>query len=287
MNATDTFYHDLENNFLDWAKDQEDIRTVFILGSRARKDHPADQWSDMDIILAVKDADTYYHQTDWVQKFGDILTCLSSRTAMNDPELLVLYEGGYQVDYVFCPLQALEGAISANIIPDTFFRGVRLLLDKDGLGAKLLPASFEYKPSSHINENDYEQAVQWFWFTVHYVTRQLLRQDLWYTKSSEGHIRGQIQRMLEWYAVATHEEGHDIWHAGRFMKEWLDEKTYDELKGIFSGFDISASAASLLTAMELYRRIAITVADKYCFTYPLNTDERISTWIKERLSNLI
>ncbi len=45
------FYEKIERNFISWAQTVEDIRAAFIVGSRARKDHPADEWSDMDIIF--------------------------------------------------------------------------------------------------------------------------------------------------------------------------------------------------------------------------------------------
>lgn len=40
----------MERKFISWAQTVEDIKAAFIVGSRARKDHPADEWSDMDIL---------------------------------------------------------------------------------------------------------------------------------------------------------------------------------------------------------------------------------------------
>ena len=41
----------LEQRFAAWAQTQPDIRAAFVVGSRARTDHPADQWSDLDIMV--------------------------------------------------------------------------------------------------------------------------------------------------------------------------------------------------------------------------------------------
>ena len=51
MSSATKYYENLEKNFVSWAQAKEDIRAAFMVGSRARSDHPADEWSDMDIIL--------------------------------------------------------------------------------------------------------------------------------------------------------------------------------------------------------------------------------------------
>lgn len=55
MNQTESnlFYVAFENSFKNWALGVDDIRAAFIVGSRVRIDHPADAWSDMDIVLKI------------------------------------------------------------------------------------------------------------------------------------------------------------------------------------------------------------------------------------------
>ena len=36
---------DLERRLVSWAARRRDVRTVLVVGSRARVDHPADEWS--------------------------------------------------------------------------------------------------------------------------------------------------------------------------------------------------------------------------------------------------
>ena len=51
MMKSDDFYRTFERDFASWAGATDDIRAAFIVGSRSRDDHPADEWSDLDIIL--------------------------------------------------------------------------------------------------------------------------------------------------------------------------------------------------------------------------------------------
>lgn len=46
-------YNRLIENLVSWAQAQDDIRAAILIGSRARSDHPADEWSDLDVLLGV------------------------------------------------------------------------------------------------------------------------------------------------------------------------------------------------------------------------------------------
>lgn len=62
MNQKDSMEQLLER-FVAWAVNCSDIRGAVIVGSRARTDHPADEWSDIDIIVITTDPDRYLSTT--------------------------------------------------------------------------------------------------------------------------------------------------------------------------------------------------------------------------------
>ena len=72
MSSASKYYENLEKNFVSWAQAKEDIRAAFMVGSRARSDHPADEWSDMDIILYTSKQDSYLSDAKWVENFGKV-----------------------------------------------------------------------------------------------------------------------------------------------------------------------------------------------------------------------
>ncbi len=75
-----TFYDNIVRNFVSWAQTVEDIRAAFIVGSRARSDHPADEWSDMDIIFFTSKQNYYLLKNQWLNNIGDICTSFVSQT---------------------------------------------------------------------------------------------------------------------------------------------------------------------------------------------------------------
>ncbi|NLF78613.1 MAG: aminoglycoside 6-adenylyltransferase, partial [Chloroflexi bacterium] len=51
-----TLIQQLEGRISDWASEESAIRAVLVVGSRARHaDHPADEWSDLDLMLFCTD----------------------------------------------------------------------------------------------------------------------------------------------------------------------------------------------------------------------------------------
>src|SRR5690606_37574091 len=104
------------------------IRAAFIVGSRSRVDHPADEWSDMDIILYANNSDFYLNNTDWLKKLGNIWVTFTYQTSIGEPERLTLFEGGYQVDIVFLSSSSLYQMVKDRITPENFRRGVRVLV---------------------------------------------------------------------------------------------------------------------------------------------------------------
>lgn len=54
-----TTYADLEQHIHQWALTRADIQAAIIVGSRARIEHPADDFSDLDLILLTTNTDLY------------------------------------------------------------------------------------------------------------------------------------------------------------------------------------------------------------------------------------
>ncbi len=56
-------YEELIARFTNWAQAEENIRAAFIFGSRARRDHPADEWADLDLLFLAEKPQIYVTDT--------------------------------------------------------------------------------------------------------------------------------------------------------------------------------------------------------------------------------
>jgi len=284
---SEDFYKNFERDFTSWAKSTDDIRAAFIVGSRARVDHPADEWADLDIILYANNSSYYLHNIDWLKRLGDIWVTFLYQTSIGEPERLTLFEGGFQVDIVFLPSSSLYQLAEDGITPDNFQRGVRVLVDKDNVSSCIVPSDFKPVSTLPVDEETFLQTVNMFFFSVLYIAKQIVRGELWTAKSRENDLRVLLLRMMEWHAKALHGNDYDVWHGGRFLHEWIDQRTLNELKNIFTQYERIDSLKGLLASVSLFRRISVVTANKLKLEYPTDTDFHITNWIRENIESMI
>ena len=273
------FYKGIEQNFVEFAKKRDDIRAAFIVGSRARTDHPADQWSDMDIVFYTTDPRYYLQQQDWLDKIGEVLCSFVFKTAGADPERLNLFQEGRQVDFVIHSADTLKNLVAANTIPNNFYRGVRVIIDKDNISSNIVPTHFGAPKTSPVSKAAYVQVVNMFWFAALYIAKQLLRGELWTAKMRDHDLKGLLLQMIEWYEKTVFGNQYDTWHAGRFIGEWADQETHLLLSKTFGRYDQIDSWHALQSTTELFSKLSKEVALKMQYDDPTAIETYVSGWI--------
>lgn len=113
------------------------MRAAIIIGSQARTDHPADEWSDLDIILLARDPAVYWQTKEWLTAVGTPwLSFVEPTPDGRTQEHRVLFAGGLDVDFALSLAagfqQMLEGGMPPDVA-DTVRWGIRFLVDKDNL----------------------------------------------------------------------------------------------------------------------------------------------------------
>ena len=251
-------YDDLTLRLTEWAAEEPSIRAALVLGSRARVDHPADAWSDLDILVFATDLERLVWDANWAMALAPHWLTFVERTGDGQSwERRTLYEGGLDMDVAFFPTAALEigdGDLPAGFV-DVMRRGVRVLIDKDGRLARILERPLPTTPLNRKPEAaEFLNAVNDFWYHTLWCAKHLRRGELWWAKSGiDMHLKGYLQRMLEWHARATRGEAHDTWLRGRFLEEWADPRAVAELAEAFAHYDAADMAHALGVTMSLYR----------------------------------
>jgi aminoglycoside 6-adenylyltransferase len=267
-------YDELTRRLTAWAETQDGIRAAVLIGSRARADHPADEWSDLDVLLVVRDMAAYTGQAEWVAQVGEPwLTFIEQTGDGRSLERRALFAGGLDVDFAFFPDEALRQMFEHGAPPDAldvFRRGARVLIDKDGLAARMLaaarePAQLPAPPS----EGEFLQCVNDFWYHTLWTAKHLRRGELWWAKSGcDERLKYLLRQMLEWQARAAQGPGHDTWLRGRFLEEWADPRALAELPGVYAHYDAEDVWRALLATMDLFRWTSQEVEERLGFSYP-------------------
>jgi aminoglycoside 6-adenylyltransferase len=272
-------YTDLISRLTDWASQTPDIRAALILGSQVRSDHPADEWSDLDLLIFAHNIEQFLHPGEWATSIAPAwLSFVEPSGDGSSWERRTLYQGGLDVDVAFFPVELLD-AIRQSIpadIADIIRRGVKLLIDKDGKMAQILamplPAGSIYRQPTQpefINETSN------FWYHTLWSAKHLRRGELWWGKSCvDSFLKELLRRMLEWHAHATRGEQLDTWLRGRFLEEWADPHALVQLREAFAHYDARDAARALRTTMDLYRWLEDETAHRWNYQPPREGEQK-------------
>lgn len=294
---TERSYEKLLERFCRWAENQLDIRAAVVIGSRARVDHAADEWADLDALIITTDPEHYVSTSDWISNFGKpLLTFIEPTSTGDEKERRVLYEGMVDVDFSIIPQKKIEELFQAGTDPqgaiqisNELGRGLRVLIDKDGMANRLqkLVASIKKPLPSRPTEHEFLEVVNDFLYHTVFAAKHLRRGELWWTVTClDCYMQRVLLQMIEWHALATHDWKHDTWFRGRFLEEWAHPQAIEGLRKAFAHYDKGDIERALLASMDLFRSLATETAKKLGYPYPAKADEDTTKWIRERVSEI-
>lgn len=295
-------YEELIERFREWAEGRSDIRIAVVVGSRARVDHPADEWADLDIVIVTTDSEHYVSTSDWINHFGrPLLTFIEPTSTGDEKERRVLYEGMLDVDFAIIPqervmrlFQSRDQTIEAKAdsqalaqISNLLGRGVRVLIDKDGIASQLsaLSASLKKPPPPRPTQVEFLEVVNDFFYHAVFTAKHTRRGELWWTVTClDCYMQHLLLRMIEWHALASHDWKHDTWFRGRFLEEWANPIAVKGLHETFAHYDDEDINRVLLAAIDLFRLLATKTATKLSYPYPTEADTSVTSWIRTCIS---
>lgn len=301
MDQTAVAYERLIEKFVKWAQTQRDIRAAVIIGSRARVVRPADEWSDLDIVIIATDPERYMSRTDWLENIGNPWITFLERTGTGDEmERRVLFEGGLDVDFAFIPQRRVQQLVYLlrvrkrfpqilGLLPkakirqirqgiadfsDTLRRGTRVLLDRDGIVAHFALITVETPPPRPPTQSEFLEVINDFWYHAVWTAKKLRRGELWTAKGcSDSYMKWLLRQMIEWHARAINGWDYDTWHGGRFLEQWADPRAVEGLRDAYAHYDTDDVGRALFATMDLFRWLAMETAEQLSYPYPTPADE--------------
>jgi aminoglycoside 6-adenylyltransferase len=248
-----------------WAREQGDVHAVVLLGSQARTDVPADEMSDVDVVLFVDGPDRYLRDDAWLVPFGEPLLSHVEPTAVGGfEERRVLFRDGLEVDFALVPAAALAD-IPAEAA-EVFARGFRVLYD-DGIGVEQPDASLRESPLP--TQSQLDQLANDFWYHLLWAAKKLWRGEVLLAKQvCDCGLKWRLVELARWLA-----HGADTWHDLRFFERWAGDDLVEALGPTFAGYDAADVARALRATGELFGRLEDEVASRFDLTSPVDRAE--------------
>jgi aminoglycoside 6-adenylyltransferase len=262
------------------AKDDERIRAVIMGGSRANPNAPRDPFQDFDIIYLVTDVGPFRCNTEWIERFGEIMV-MQMPEDMQDPPpagdgtfvYLVQFADGNRIDLRIHPLARYDELRKDSLSI--------VLLDKDGHIERLpLPDESSYLPEPPTAKA-FSDCCNEFWWVCPYVAKGLWREEILYAKHCLDHsVRDQLIKMITWYVGVRTEFSRNLGQHGKYLKQYLEPELWQMLQQTYSDAGYENTWEALYTTCDLFRRVAIQVAERFGFGYPHEDDGRVSAHLR-------
>lgn len=257
------------------ARDDERIRAVIMNGSRANPNAPRDPFQDFDVVYIVTDVVAFKHNHEWIKRFGEIMI-MQIPEDMQDPPpkadggfaYLMQFTDGNRIDLGIYPLAKLNelGKDSLSL----------LLLDKDGIIGPFPPASeIDYFPKPPTAKAFYDCCNE-FWWVCPYVAKGLWREEILYAKyMCDEIVREQLMKMLTWHIGVKTQFSRNAGKEGKYFRQYLEPDLWDLVLQTYADASYDHTWQALFTMCNLFRRVALPLAQHFGFDYPHGDDERV------------
>jgi aminoglycoside 6-adenylyltransferase len=242
-----------------WASMRRDVHAVLLLGSQARIDHPADEFSDIDVVLTVDDPDVFLHGSAWLRDLDDVIADVVEPTAIGGmSERRVLFGSGQDVDFSVVPVELMKllGDFTDLVeVRQLLGRGNRVLKDDLDIRKAIGKVAAPEPGKVPVTESDYSVLSNGFWYQLVWTTKKWRRGELWVAMTScEGTLSKALVDLLRWRTQLRH-PSTDIWHGTRYIEEWLDSATMVDLAATRTGYGVHEIGLSLRRLAALFRQL--------------------------------
>ena len=265
---------------LDTARDDERIRAVIMNGSRANPDAPWDFFQDFDIVYIVTEVSSFKRDPNWIKRFGEMMI-LQMPDDMRDPPpsdderfaYLMQFTDGNRIDLSIHPIAKLDelGEDSLSL----------LLLDKDGIIEPFAPASESNYLPKPPSAKAFADCCNEFWWCCPYVAKGLWREEILYAKYMfDQAIRDELMKMLRWHIGVKTQFSHNPGKFGKYFQQYLEPDLWDMLQKTYADASYDHTWEALFVMCDLFRMVAVQVADHFGFDYPHSDDKKVSVHLQ-------
>ncbi len=259
-------YSTIKNRLLDIAKADKSIKAIIAIGSSTRNELKADDYSDLDLMIATDDTEKWLYG-DIPERIGEVKISFIEPTLGGAKERRILYENALDVDMIVFTPEQFTNAIKEGVASWVCNRGYSVLYDmmhfKD-----MLAEHVNHEIKHHgLTEAEYINMVNDFCFHTVWASKKILRGELWAAKMCiDAYLKNHLLKMIEMYCVCKYNV--DVWHDGRFLDRWADDKVKESLPKCFAHYDESDMISALFETKDLFTQLAKSVAVIRHYNYP-------------------
>ena len=281
MNRMSGRYSEIRARLISCAETDGDIKCVTAIGSSTRSAVKADEYSDLDLIIAT-DNTARWLTGDYPAQLGNVGISFVEPTLGGGTERRVIYDGGKDVDMIIFTPEQFGRCIREGVAGWVMNRGYEVLFDRAGFTELIAQNVVQTVAAPEMSEEDFTNMVNNFYFHNIWAAKKLLRGEIWSAKMCvDGYLKNLLLKIIELHCSS---DGTDVWHDGRFIDRWADKATLAALKDCFAHYDRDDIANALTNTHSLFAESARTVARIKGYSYPANAEKCARDFLTDNLT---
>lgn len=265
------------------ANEDDRIRHVVMVGSRANENCPVDQYQDFDIEYHVTDVSPYWDNMDWIiSKFG-------KPSLIQKPESMKLIPPDNNGSYVYLMIFPDGNRIDLMVTREKYENNGEpaiILMDKDGAVG---PFEFnkKYRFITKPEEIIFQNCCNEFHWCLNNVAKGIARDELSYAMEMQNHyVRDMLIKMLEWYVGCHNDFDVTAGKLGKYLKKYLPEDIYIRFKATYSDAETKNMIKAAFDTLYLFGDVARDVAKELHFVYDEEEEQGIENYMKQVLNEI-
>ena len=268
------------------AQQDEDIRAVYMNGSRTNVNAPKDIFQDYDIVYVVRDTAPYVNNKTWIDQFGDRLYMQYPDEHPDYPSdkeniygWLMQFKDGNRIDlHVESIAHAKENIRSDKLC--------KVLLDKDSLFPDIPEATDEDYRVKRPSKEQYLCTCNEFWWCLNNVAKGLWREEMPYVQDMLNfHVRKQLEKVLSWKAGIETDFTVSVGKSAKYMYRWLSKEEWNRYLSTYCGAEIEQCWDAVFRMCDLFDETAKYVGEKLGYSYYVEESENAKYYL-EHVRNL-
>ncbi len=164
-------------NLISYLKPNPNVLGLLLFGSYAQPDYHPDYWSDIDILIVVRDGqlENFFPTTEWLRSFGRIYTFSQSSDNFKCTTR-VCFEDLSRIDFLITTEGNLTEITKWSSIP--FFSGLKVLFSRSSVVNNIVTQQFSKQDDPSINQEQFNEMVRNFRFKSMLAVYKVIRGDL-------------------------------------------------------------------------------------------------------------
>lgn len=261
-------YDELLKRLLAVCEAQPEIKAVIIVGSQAREISKADEYSDLDLIIACSEPQILLYENNIIGKLGKPVYSFVEDTFAGEKERRILFENSLDVDMIVMTEDKLAQLIKSHVADDLMNRGFSVYYDNCGISDYIDRASIiTQRRYTALSEESFRNLTNDFMFHTVWAEKKIRRRELWTAiMCVNGYLKSKLLIIMEMYEHCVHGESYDTWHCGRMAEQWAEEFITEKLKNCFARYDTDELFSALTATKELFVALSKMCAKAYGYT---------------------